>query len=53
MRSLLMSNESEVTLNLGTDDNSRFGEELDELRTYAIAPLTPLLWGNRSFVFWF
>jgi hypothetical protein len=41
-----MSNESEVTLNLGTDDNSQFGEKLDELRTYAIAPLTPLLWGE-------
>jgi hypothetical protein len=43
-----MSNESEVTLNLGTDDNSQFGEELDELRTYAIAPLIPLLWGGTG-----
>jgi hypothetical protein len=41
-----MSNESEVTLNLGTDDNSQFGEKLDELRTYAIAALIPLLWGE-------
>jgi len=49
MRSLLMSNESEVTLNLGTDDNSQFGEKLDELRTYAIAALILFALGGTGF----
>jgi len=49
MPSLLMSNESEVTLNLGTDDHSQFGEKLDELRTYAIAALIPFALGGTGF----